>query len=107
MKSLISALTASLVSDEKTLTRELRKNALAAGWPKEIARILEVHITDNGINVSYPESMIEAVEDLEYGTELRPPTSVFRMFDERNKDELLTTLSESSINYLVDMDVIP
>ena len=107
MKSLISALTASLASTEGSLTREIRKTALAAGWPKEAARALKVYINDNGINVTYPESLAETVENLEYGSNVNAPSSVLRMFEERNKTELLTNLTESSVDYLVSLDVIP
>jgi hypothetical protein len=67
-------------SAAKELTLELRDTALDAGWPADIARALSVVVTNGSLNIDYPESMDQRVQDLEYGSFQKPPASVMRKF---------------------------
>ena len=95
-----------LASIEKSLTADLRKDAVNAGWPAKIARSLTVTISDGNIVVLYPEEFDDAVGDLEYGGSNSAPSAVFRMFDERHRDEIVSALAESSVDYLIETDVL-
>jgi len=107
MSNLLDSAISSLSSDEQALTNALRKDARKAGWPTSVVSSLLVKAGPSGIYVEYPEALAETVEDLEYGNAATPPSAVFRMFGRAPKDDILSTLSDSSVDYLIGKDVIP
>jgi hypothetical protein len=63
----------------RKLTAKLRKSAYKNGWPTGISRQLKVTYTGNGnFTVDFPESVLEDILDLEYGTQNTPPNPVIR-----------------------------
>lgn len=86
----------------ETLTAALKKDAAAAGWPANIAQVLEVIVNAQGISVTYPESMATAVEDLEYGTPGAPAKAVFRLFTDKHETEVSNALVDASFNFLFE-----
>lgn len=105
--SLNSALSSALADKQDALTKQLQKDAIKLGWPANVARSLSVHISEAGITVEYPESMDDAIGDLEYGGADNSPSVVFRMFDERHRDEILSYITDASVDYLIGKDIIP
>jgi hypothetical protein len=67
-------------SAAKQLTLELRDLALDAGWPVDVASSLSVVLSNGSLNIDYPESMDQRIQDLEYGSFENPPKSVMRKF---------------------------
>ena len=67
-------------SAAKELTLELRDTAVAAGWPADVASSLSVVLEGGSLNIDYPESMDQRIQDLEYGSFEKPPKSVMRKF---------------------------
>lgn len=67
-------------SAAKQLTLELRDLAVAAGWPADVASSLSVVLINGSLNIDYPESMDQRIQDLEYGSFEKPPKSVLRKF---------------------------
>lgn len=97
----------SLSKLEKSLTAQLRRDAVTAGWPRELARTLTVQVAKNEITVSYPETLSGAIEDLEYGDGSTSPKPVFRRFIDKHQTMVQDTLSEWSIDYLFENEVLP
>lgn len=67
-------------SAAKQLTLELRDLAVAAGWPADVASSLSVVLINGSLNIDYPDSMDQRIQDLEYGSFEKPPKSVLRKF---------------------------
>ena len=105
--ALSGSLSNALASKERELTKQLQKDAVNLGWPVAVARSLSVKITEAGITVEYPEKMDDAIGDLEYGGTDNGPSVVFRMFDERHRNEILSYITDASVDYLVEKDIIP
>jgi hypothetical protein len=97
----------SLTSIDKQLTKELKADAIKAGWPRKVVNSLTIKITKLGISVSYPENMDEEVSGLEYGTLTLPPNPVFRKFIDKHKDVVVGNIIDWSLDYLEENGLIP
>jgi hypothetical protein len=97
----------SLKDLNKALTTELRSDALAAGWPRELVKSLEVSINKLSIMIDYDERYAVKIEDLEYGTEDTNPSPVFRKFIDKHGDIVTGAVTDWSLNYLMDSGLIP
>lgn len=84
----------SLRSLEPKLTREVRLAAIKAGWPKEVAKVLNVKVADDSINVTYPDKYADQIGDLEYGTRTTGPKPVFRMFVKKHTKTVAETMEK-------------
>lgn len=65
------------------MTMTLRTSALYAGWPSDIANLLEVEHRNGQYVPTWPRSINEAVRDLEYGITNDEPNPVLRRFANR------------------------
>lgn len=92
---------------ETELTKRLRNDAVAAGWPKKLVSSLRVEVARNQIDVLYPDSLADIIEDLEYGNERVSPKPVFRRFVNNNELFVANTLAEWSIDHLFNTEVLP
>ena len=106
-KELIPTLSKSVKTLNKTLTQDLRKNAISAGWPVALTKRLRVVTTDVSMDVEYPEDLASRVEDLEYGDGVTSPNPVFRKFAKANKTTIENALVDTSIDYLFDEGILP
>jgi hypothetical protein len=88
-------------SAAKELTLELRDMAVAAGWPPGVAGSLSVVLTNGTLNIDYPESMEERIQDLEYGSFEKPPMSVFRKFMYRTEQVTSQILGREVLDNLI------
>ena len=88
-------------SAAKELTLELRDLAVAAGWPTDIASNLSVVLTNGSLNIDYPESMDQRVQDLEYGSFNKPPKSVMRKFQYRTEQVTSNILGGEVLDNLI------
>lgn len=97
----------SLKSLQSSLTKELRADALAVGWPKIYANTLSVRINESNIYIDYPGQMAADIEDLEYGSGDTPPKPLMRLFIDRHARDFENIFAEASINDLFDSGVLP
>lgn len=81
--SISAALSPTMDDISKSLTVSLRNFAIAANWPKEIARLLRVEMDGNTLTVTYPPEAKEAVQLLEDGVYADQPNPVIRRFKNR------------------------
>lgn len=88
-------------SAAKELTVELRDMAVAAGWPTDVASSLSVVLTNGSLNIDYPESMEQRVQDLEYGSFQKPPMSVMRKFMYRTEQVTSQILGGEVLDNLI------
>jgi len=96
-----------LNSINNTLTSLLKAQAIDAGWPRKYASALQVSIQGSEITIAYPEEFSEQIENLEYGSMDVTPIPVFRTFLEKQKAVIYNSVENSSINLLVDSEIIP
>lgn len=89
------------------LTTLIKKDALKANWPSQVIKLLKVSTKDLNITVYYPEKYEKLIDDLEYGSQDESPRSVFRRFVDKHETFILNTLTEDSVNYLFDSEVLP
>ena len=68
------------LSIEDELTLELQKAAIDKGWPEHLIEVLSVKVKDKAVDVHYPESISDEIENIEYGHMDQPPSSVIRTF---------------------------
>jgi len=87
------------------LTPLLRDMAYKAEWPSDIIIQLEVKAEDANLVVSYPESLEERINDLEYGSEGGAPKPVIRPFNYRYAKNLEEEMSDSLGDVLNEMGV--
>ena len=106
-----SNLKAVLLSDSsdlaKSLTAQLRAEAIDKEWPANVANSLAVKVDAQGISVSYPDAISGAVEDLEYGTRDSHPRAVIRMFINSHEREIVSHVAEGSVDYLFSKGILP
>lgn len=74
--------------------------AYDAGWPDEVVSSLSLTYENGAVQISYPERLTLEVNDLEFGTESRPPNSVIRTFMLRHQND-----ASKEISYLVAQDI--
>lgn len=67
-------------SIEDELTLELKTLAANQGWPDHLTDVLSVRTSGKVIDIHYPESLADEIENIEYGHQDRPPSSVIRVF---------------------------
>jgi hypothetical protein len=89
---------------ETPLTRNIIKDAIKAGWPKEYALLLRVRVTKNEIIVSYPDEHAEAIGDLEYGSTTAGAVPVIRNFVKKNKDVLANAVADAALSWFVEAE---
>lgn len=82
---------------EARLTRDIKLQAVRAGWPKELASVLRVTVANDEILVNYPNEKADEIEDLEYGTRAASPKPVFRSFINKHG----SVISESLENWVL------
>jgi hypothetical protein len=70
------------------LTPDFRQEALNAGWPADIVFQMTVEEQDGDLYLSYPDSISEQVENLEYGNNEEAPNPVIRRFIRNHTDGL-------------------
>lgn len=99
--------TVSLRNNASQLSKALRDAAADAGWPAEYASKLSVTIDGPGITVSYPQSLVQQIEDLEYGTGNISPNPVIRTFIEKYKTNFSNIITTSSVDFLFNTGVLP
>jgi hypothetical protein len=87
------------------LTRDLRSDARAAGWPKKVCNSLSVVIDGTTISAAYPTQFTSEVEDLEYGSKSQRPNPVIRTFIAKHSELITKAIAEWSINYMSDEGV--
>lgn len=87
------------------LTRDLRSDAKAAGWPKKVCNSLSISVKGTVISASYPASMAQEIEDLEYGSKEHRPNPVIRTFIAKHSEMISKALSDWAINYMADEGV--
>lgn len=105
--SFVESATKSLSSLDKKLTDALRKDAVRAKWPTSVVSNLTVKTTKAGIAVVYPEDIANVVGDLEYGTMGTSPKSVLRKFVNDHSGSISDNITDWSLNYLEENDIIP
>jgi hypothetical protein len=103
----INASVTSLKGLDKSLTTELRADAVKAGWPAKVAKNLTVTVDKLSILIKYPDEYNQQVDDLEYGTEDLTPKPIFRTFLNKHSDLIDNQVSEWSLDYLINGDIIP
>jgi hypothetical protein len=100
-------LSSSLKKLTKTLTADIRKDALIAGWPVALADSLSVKIERNSLSVEYPEDFSQKIEDLEYGDGMSTPRPVLRRFASKHKLKLKNDITEASADWLFEEGILP
>lgn len=97
----------SLTGLDKDLTKELRADAIRAGWPARIAKNLTVVVNKLAITIKYDDRYNQEVDDLEYGTEDLTPNPIFRTFLNKHSDLIDNKVTDWSLDYLINGDIIP
>ena len=92
---------------ETSLTKELIRDAIRAGWPAKIAKTLFVTVDKLSISIKYDSKYANQINDLEYGTEEIAPNPIFRTFLNKHSNLIDNKVSEWSLNYLINGDVLP
>lgn len=87
------------------LTVELRRKATDAGWPSSVIIVLSVIFKDGLLVIDYPESMVNKIEDLEYGSESTPPNSVLRAFQNRIGETLKEFYEKQADKIMSEMEL--
>lgn len=74
--------------------------AVQAGWPEEVIQEIEVQASeeDGSVNLSYPPSMKDQIEDLEYGKFEIPPKAAMRKFARASEGELTDAVIEKVLD---------
>jgi len=62
------------------ITQDLQSNATQHGWDGDSVRKTRVVYTGNSFDLSIEPDAEHKVMNLEYGTEVMPPTAVFRKY---------------------------
>lgn len=65
------------------MTAQLRSEAAASGWPKEVTRSMRIVHKDGSFDVHTTKKHKNAVMDLEYGTPESQPTAAIRRYGNR------------------------
>lgn len=106
-----TGLNANLVSNpsalSKSLTAQFHKEAVAKGWPANLAELVTIKVTNNGIVASYPDKQATAIEDLEYGTVKTHPLAILRTFIDKHEAEVFNHLVEGTTDYLFSKGILP
>jgi hypothetical protein len=89
---------------EVPLTRNVIKDAIKAGWPKEYALLLRVRVSKTEIVVSYPDEHANAIGDLEYGSTIDGARPVIRNFVKNNKDVLANAVADAALKWFVEAE---
>jgi hypothetical protein len=87
------------------LNKELQRAAETAGWPKEITEKMSVTAEGGDLLVSYPDDVADKIEELEYGTQTKPPRAVIRPFISRQSPEVSNRISEIAAWLLIDGEI--
>jgi hypothetical protein len=87
------------------LKESLRSFALSAGWPIDVVDALDISYDGGILHIVCPESILEAVEDLEYGTETSSPNAVLRPFTIRADQYVGDVVGGRSVDYLLEQKV--
>ena len=93
-----------LKTTEASLTRSLRRDAINAGWPKDIAKKLSIQVNADDVSVIYPEDAEESIGDLEYGSAGESARPVLRMFVRRHQTEISNELEDWLSTLLVKLE---
>jgi len=103
----INASITSLTGLDKKLTKELRADAVRAGWPAIIVKNLTVVVNKLAITIKYDDRYSQEVNDLEYGTEDMAPNPIFRTFLNKHSGLIDDQVTDWSLDYLMKGDIIP
>jgi hypothetical protein len=87
------------------LKESLRSFALSAGWPIDVVDALDISYDGGILHIVCPEEILEAVEDLEYGTETSSPNAVLRPFALRADQYVGDIIGGRAIEYMVEQKV--
>lgn len=81
------------------LKSQFHQIASQAGWPEEVIQEIEIQASeeDGSINMSYPPSMKDQVEDLEYGKFEIPPKAAMRKFARASEGELTDAVIDNTL----------
>lgn len=71
------------IETSRLMSAKLRSEAMASGWPTNIARGMHVQYNDGEFHVHAHPSHKQQVFDLEYGTPSTPPSAAIRRFTNR------------------------
>lgn len=89
---------------EGSLTTAIKRDALKAGWPKDLVASLRVKITDDSMSVVYSDAESAAIEDLEFGTQGSSPRPVFRKFADKHYSEISEALELAIADRLAELE---
>lgn len=65
------------------LSRQLRHETRASGWPEHIVNRMKVHYHDGEFKIAAHPKHTSHINDLEYGTPSTRPTAAMRRFSNR------------------------
>lgn len=88
------------------LSRQLRKEARMAQWPRSVADKLVIKAKGDQLVVEYPRALESQINELEYGTEDKPGTPVIRRFMRQHKKLVENQLVEASLEFLEEQEAI-
>ena len=80
------------------LTEDLQNMASTQGWPDHIVDVLSVRVTKNKIDVHYPSALSDDIENIEYGHNEQPPSSVIRHFKRKLEQKSMDILHKEIDN---------
>jgi len=85
------------------LTVQLRFLGVTSGWPMSVLGGMRVSVDNQGsLNIVYPESLAEEIENLEYGTLNTLPNAVIRPFMLRAGDTIASTIESMALVPLLE-----
>ncbi len=89
---------------EPKLTRDIKTQALRAGWSKDAVKSLKVKVLSDDIVVTYSASDAEIIENLEYGTRTTAPRAVFRTFNSKHSGEIVDAVERWAMGTLAERE---
>ena len=81
-----SALTKASHETSRMMSAQLRNEAHASGWPKEVTRTMRVKYGKEGFETHVHDAHHATAENLEYGTPSTQPTAAVRRFANRTQE---------------------
>lgn len=76
------------------------------GWPDSITTQMSISYENGVLSITYPDSIKEQVDNLEYGSEGQPPRALIRNFTHRSEDAIRKVLANNTLDLLLEMQEV-
>jgi hypothetical protein len=78
----------------------------ASGWPDEVVAQLTVSYDEGILSLTYPDSIAQQIDDLEYGADGNPPRSLIRNFTRRAEELIQKALANNTLDLLLELNEV-